>query len=335
MSLQNLLTETIKASGPLPLSAYMALCLTHPDYGYYTTHNPIGAEGDFITAPEISQMFGELIGLWAVHEWQARGASKPFSLVEFGPGRGTLTADALHAAQLRPGFLQAMQLYMCEASPRLQAEQRVKLAPHQPHYITSVSELPAQPTFIIANEFFDALPIDQYRLTDTGWVMRTIALDENEQLTFSETSTTPPAIIAATNSRDWVEHSAASNTIMADLCSHLQQYKGAALIIDYGHLGPEGAPLAGDTLQAVRRHQYVDPLTTPGEADLTAHVDFGALAHIAHNHGCRVGYMTQGEFLTMLGIAERAAQLNDQAALARLTAPDQMGTLFKVLLVRA
>lgn len=334
MSLQQLLAQTIKANGPLPLSTYMALCLTHPQYGYYTTRNPIGAPkesgGDFITAPEISQMFGELIGLWAVHEWQARGAPAPFSLVEFGPGNGTLLADALRAAKLRPAFTEAISLHLCETSHALRARQLEKLASYKPNYFDDVAQLPPQPAFIIANEFFDALPINQYRLTDDGWQQRTVTLNA-DALVFGEGPDTPPPVIAATNSHAWVEYSAASVGIMQGLCAHIKRHGGALLIIDYGYLGPK----AGDTLQAVRRHQYTSPLDHPGECDLTAHVDFGTLAREAHAAGCHAEYMTQGEFLGMIGITARAEQLGDNDGLVRLTAPDQMGELFKVLIVNA
>lgn len=330
MTLQNLLTATINQSGPLPLSAYMALCLTHPEFGYYTTRDPIGAGGDFVTAPEVSQMFGELIGLWAVHEWQARQAPNPFTLVEFGPGHGTLMADAVRAASLRPAFIEAMQLYLCEASPHLRQKQLQKLGPVTPDYFEDVGQLPAQPTFIIANEFFDALPIDQYRLTDDGWQQRAITMD-GEDLVYTELPATPPAVVEQTASRDWIEHSAASALVMQDICAHIKKHTGAALIIDYGYLGP----LPGDTLQAVQQHQYVSALQQPGECDLTAHVDFGTLARIAHAAGCHAEYMTQGQFLTMLGIGARAEQLGDAQGMARLVNDDQMGELFKVLIVSA
>ena len=334
MTLHNLLTATISQSGPLPLSTYMALCLTHPEFGYYTSptrgRDPIGAGGDFITAPEISQMFGELIGLWAVHEWQSRGAANPFSIVEFGPGHGTLMADALRAASLRPAFIQAMQLFLIEASPKLRTQQMQKLGPLTPDYISDMTALPAQPAFIIANEFFDAMPIDQYRLTDDGWQQRAVDFD-GEALVWAELPATPPALVEATRSREWIEHSAVASLVMQDICTHIKDNTGAALLIDYGYLGPQ----PGDTLQAVQRHAYVDVLAQPGDCDLTAHVDFGTLARIAHAAGCHAEYMTQGEFLNMLGIGARAEQLGDAEGLARLTETGQMGDLFKVLVVSA
>lgn len=324
----------------MPLPDYMALCLTHPDYGYYTNANPFGTSGDFITAPEISQMFGELLGLLLVDTWEKQGAPKAFSLLELGPGRGTLMADALRAARLRPAFLAALNLYFLEASPKLQQAQQQAVTPIKAHFISTLgtlpTALPAQPIYFIANEFFDALPVSQYRLTARGWVQRAVSVTESA-LAFTELPATPPNyIVAASNSTpvtDWLEYSAATASIMQALCLHLSRHGGAGVIIDYGYAAPNQLALAGDSLQAVRRHQFADSLSQPGEVDLTTHVNFGLLQQVAQQCGCRTHFSTQGDFLHELGIDARAAQLGDSAGLMRLTDPEHMGSLFKVLQV--
>ncbi len=330
----------IETEGPMTISDYMQLCLTHPRYGYYVTRDPIGARGDFVTAPEVSQMFGELIGAWAAAVWQQMGSPAKIHLVELGPGRGTLMADALRAATGMPDFLSAVSVHLVEASPVLCALQEkalaniaVSIAWHR-----AVEELPDGPTIAIANEFVDALPVGQFIKDRDGWHARMIGIADGK-LAFMAA---PDALFG---------HAGAelpSGTILerrqdqpiALLSRRIAANGGAALIIDYGH-AESGF---GDTLQAVRAHKFADPLELPGEADLTAQVDFAALAVTATRQGAATqGPVPQGEFLRTVGIERRAERLKSKAtpkqatdidgALMRLTAPDQMGELFKVLAI--
>ena len=310
------LRRTIRRDGPIPVSLFMAEANAH----YYATRDPFGAAGDFVTAPEVSQMFGELLGLWCVAVWRAMGRPAPLRLVELGPGRGTLMADALRAARLAPDFLAAADLHLVETSPVLRAAQRRAL-PRARHW-DSFAEVPAGPLLLLANEFFDALPIRQFVRVDGHWRERLVGLD-GERFAFSadgEVSEASPAREAA----------------MAEIALRLRAHGGAALIIDYGHA--RSAP--GETLQAVRAHRFQPPLEDPGEADLTAHVDFERLARAAAVEGAAArGPATQGDFLRALGIEARAAALRPSggaavdAALQRLTGADAMGSLFKAMAV--
>eukprot|EP00435_Cladocopium_sp_Y103_P078733 s1_g2472.t1 len=320
----------------------MDLALAHPKYGYYRTRDPLGAKGDFTTAPEISQMFGELLGLWAVDMWQKLGSPAAFNLIEFGPGRGTLMADAIRAAKLVPAFCQAATIVFMETSPALRAEQKKRVP--EAVWIDSVETLPAGPSLILANEFFDALPIKQFEKTESGWRERCITLAPPDvgsavafQYCLAETPTDPSLIPGEV--RDAAEGSISETCplgqeIMGQVCHHLDAHSGAALIIDYGH----AHSAAGDTFQALQDHKFADPLAEPGDADLTAHVDFQALAERASPNSV-YGPTTQGAFLEALGIEARAAALTAKAterqsqdikaALKRLTDPDAMGSLFK------
>jgi len=329
---------------PLTIARYMAWALQHPVHGYYRQHDPLGMLGDFITAPEVSQMFGELLGLWCVECWQQMGCPDSFALLELGPGRGTLMADALRAAQAVPEFTAAMQLFLLESNVDLRAQQAAKLAAYQPVWLETVGELPAMPTLMIANEFFDALPIRQLVRREAGWFERCIGALEGA-LGWVEV----PADVAAARLTEAqqslplgavVEWSVEAVTLMQQLAQHVVDHSGAMLVIDYGYAEPTGEP----TFQAVAHHAFVDPLAAPGQADLTAQVDFTALAQAAHQAGAQVWPLQeQGAFLTMLGIQQRAAQLANRAApvmrdaltasLYRLTADDAMGKLFKVLCV--
>lgn len=336
----------IAVEGPIPVSRYMALCLGHPRYGYYITRDPLGARGDFTTAPEISQMFGELVGLWAVAAWQQMGAPSPFLLVELGPGRGTLMADALRAAALVPAFGAAARVHLVETSPVLRAAQRRALADREVSWHDRIEALPDGPAFVIANEFFDALPVDQYVRTAQGWHERRVGLDDQGRLAFGLDPR--PALVAAAFAPPGPAPEGAVLERMdagpaLALSRRLAAQGGAALAIDYGHAGG-----FGDTLQALARHAYADPLEAPGEADLTTHVDFGALARIAISQGVAAyGPIGQGDFLLRLGLQARAERLMAEAgpagedaianAALRLagTAPGQMGTLFQVLALSA
>ena len=318
MSLKDTLIARIESVGPMLLSDYMRACNAH----YYATHMPFGVAGDFITAPEISQAFGELIGLWVADLWQRAGAPAAFDLVELGPGRGTLMADALRATAKVPGFHQAMKVHLVESSPRLREEQAKRVP--QAHCHESIDSLPHGPMIVIANEFFDALAIDQ----TTGGVDRRIAV-KDERLVWHS------GVDATTR-----ETSAESVALCSALSARLAKHGGAMLIIDYGDMGG-----SGDTLQAVKGHGYADPLDAPGEQDLTAHVDFAALRDAASSAGC-LGYgpVPQGAFLQALGLDLRTRQLarsnperanNLLAGSKRLAHPDAMGTLFKVLCISA
>lgn len=335
----------IAAEGPMPVGRYMALCLGHPRYGYYITRDPLGARGDFTTAPEISQMFGELLGLWAVAAWQQMGGPAPFRLVELGPGRGTLMADALRAARLVPAFGAAAHIHLVETSPVLKAAQAKALSSHDPRVFwhDRIEEVPAGPAIVLANEFFDALPVDQYVWTGAGWHERKIGLGAEGELVLGldpAPSRAAPALAAhlpppVPGAVLEVMESAPARALFARLAAQ----GGLALAIDYGHAGGHG-----DTLQALKAHRFADPLADPGAADLTAHVDFARLARMARAAGLRAfGPLEQGDFLTRLGLGARAERLMRDAsphaadaiaaAARRLagTGDGEMGRLFKVL----
>lgn len=337
MNLKAHIAAQIAADGPMRVDAYMAMCLLHPTLGYYTTRPPFGQAGDFITAPEISQMFGEMVGLSLAQSWLDQGRPAPFTLVEFGPGRGTLMADVLRATRGVPGFIDAAEVVLVEASPALQAVQRETLASHQISWLPDATTLPDQPTFAIANEFFDALPIRQYVRDGDGWRERQVGL-EGDTLTFGLGPAQPqPALkdrVSDTKDGDLIEERSGAAPIMDVLGKRITEHGGTALIIDYGDWRT-----LGDTLQAVQNHAPVDPLDQPGAADLTAHVDFEALTEAAP---CAFSKLTpQGVFLERLGITARAQQLATSlegaaeeqhiAAHRRLTHPAEMGNLFKVL----
>jgi NADH dehydrogenase [ubiquinone] 1 alpha subcomplex assembly factor 7 len=342
--------QIIAREGPISVACYMAACLGHPEHGYYMTRDPLGRAGDFTTAPEISQIFGELLGAWTAALWQALGRPAPFHLMELGPGRGTLMMDALKVLKAQPGLMEALAVHLVEMSPVLRAAQRHTLAaagvPIAWH--GNVAEALAAapgPTVVLANEFFDALPIHQLVMTPQGWRERLVAMDDEGGLVFTvdhkptvlEALIAPALRLAPPDSV--AEVAPAALSIMGDLATHVMAHGGAALIIDYGH----AVPGLGDTLQAVRNHQYAPVLEAPGEADLTAHVDFAALQAAARSkRAYTAGPVGQGPFLNALGAAVRAdrlkaanpAQAADiQAAYDRLTGADAMGTLFKVLAI--
>jgi NADH dehydrogenase [ubiquinone] 1 alpha subcomplex assembly factor 7 len=332
----------IEREGPISIGRYMADALGHPEHGYYRTRDPLGAAGDFTTAPEVSQMFGELIGLWCAVTWRQMGRPEPIALVELGPGRGTLMADALRAAASVPDFAAACRVHLVETSAPLVARQRDSLAGYAPVWHDSLAAVPRGPMIWLANEFFDALPIRQYACTAVGWCERLIGLDAKSgglQFVLSATKVaaeTIPASFRGAPVGSLVELSTERARIAATLGARLVADAGAALVIDYGHA--HSAP--GETLQAVRRHRPHPVLEEPGAADLTAHVDFEALAAAAVEVGAAVyGPIEQGRFLIALGVEARAAALQrrasaDQAAaiesgLRRLVEPGQMGRLFK------
>ena len=338
------LRRRIAINGPLTLEAFMGLALSHPQHGYYPTRDPLGASGDFITAPEISQMFGELLGLWAAETWTEMGAPSPLRLIELGPGRGTLMADALRAAQVSRDFQAALDIHMVEISPALEARQRQTLA-HVGAPLSwraSIDDLPPGPAVIIANEFFDALPVRHYVRTARGWCERMVGLDGGDRLSFGVSAAPEPDLKIEAPYGSVFEVGACAQRVVAQLATRLQQQGGALLLIDYGHT----QSALGETLQALKGHQFADPLIDPGQADLTAHVDFAALGRAAVACGAQVfGPLPQGEFLQSLGIVQRAnalkrrASANEVAAidsgLRRLTGSgdNDMGVLFKAMAI--
>lgn len=338
-ALKPLILAQIAAHGPMRLSDYMALCLLHPQHGYYTTRPPFGAAGDFITAPEISQMFGEMLGLCLAQNWRDSGAPPTFTLAELGPGRGTLMADVLRATRGVAGFHAAANIYLVEASPALRAVQAQTLAAHAPRWCGSAEDLPDAPLFLLANEFFDALPIRQFYRTHAAWAEVMVGAS-GDDLTFGKAAPISlPALerrLRDTRDGDVVEYCPAAAASITAISQRIAAFGGAALIVDYGAW--QGV---GDTFQALRAHEFCSPLDAPGMADLTAHVDFAALAHAAVPHNLRTQYTAQGPFLASLGIEARATRLAQSlrgpalsahiAAKQRLTSPAEMGQLFKVL----
>ncbi len=310
--LETLIREMIVETGPISIETYMKLALGHPEHGYYNSKMPLGESGDFITAPEISQMFGELIGLWCVTVWRGMGAPRPFLLIELGPGRGSLMADALRAAKIAPDFLSAIDLHLVETSEILKRSQGAALAASglAPKWHTSVEDLHAGPAIIIANEFFDCLPVRHFVRGAEGWHERLVGLDDAGQLCFGLAPGAEPGLAMAGEPGEVLEAGFAAMQVMAGLAARLAAQNGALLAIDYGY----DAPPRGETLQAVKRHRFADPLADPGGADLTAHVDFRNLARAARASGAAVhGPVPQGEFLTRLGLHERAAALRKRA----------------------
>jgi len=342
------IADLIRSGGPMSVTEYMRTSLADPDHGYYVTRDPLGAAGDFTTAPEISQMFGELIGLWCVDVWQKMDRPSPFDWVELGPGRGTLMADAVRAAQVLPDFLEDGRLTLVETSPMLKERQRQALA-EAPLPVAWTDTFDADgeaPLLLIANEFLDALPIRQFERTADGWRERQVALDGEAGFRFATGDTVMedqvPAALRDTPTGAIFETCPDARDLVAAVADRIARSGGAALFIDYGH----PVPALGETLQAVRGHAYHRVLTDAGEADLTAHVDFGALADSARDAGASVlGPVDQGRFLQAIGIERRTEALvrtasPDQiadiaSALNRLTAPgpNAMGRLFKAMAV--
>lgn len=337
--------DTIEKNGPLSVAGYMELALQHPDFGYYRHQDPLGRGGDFITAPEISQMFGEIIGLFCAETWRQMGRPSPFMLLELGPGRGTLLEDALRATAKISGFHTALNLYLLESNESLRASQREKLAVYHPSYLEDLREMPKMPTIAVANEFFDALPIRQFEKTDKGWCERMVISADNE-LMFVLSPPSPSFMLLVPQSRRDApigtvhELSLPGLSIARRLTHQVMTQRGAVLIVDYGYSVPSGH----GSLQAVSGHRFADVLERPGEVDLTAHVDFSALKHMAQSQNAAVfGPTGQGEFLAALGIEMRALQLKHRAtpdgaraidsALLRLCDPGQMGTLFKAMAI--
>jgi SAM-dependent MidA family methyltransferase len=336
----------IRAAGPISVADYMATCLFDPERGYYTTREPFGAGGDFVTAPEVSQMFGELVAVWLVAAWQAEGRPLPATIAEIGPGRGTLMKDMVRTiGRLAPPLAAGAEFALVEASPRLQAVQRETLRDCRPAFSwhATIDGLPARPLLIVGNEIFDALPFRQFVNREGRWLERAIGLDADGNFQFGIGAATlspqslPPQ---ARNAPDGAifEIAPAREALMSSIAARIAAHGGAAIFFDYGHLEPG----LGDTFQAVRKHRGEGVFDNPGEADLTSHVDFSALAAVARSHGLETHRTTQADFLLGMGLLERAGRLGqaDRAArekivadVERLASPDQMGELFKVLAV--
>ena len=344
-TLKDRLKRLIATTGPISVADYMAACLGDRESGYYTTREPFGGEGDFITAPEVSQMFGELIGIWCVAEWDALGRPANTVLCEFGPGRGTLMSDVLRTiSKLAPQMLTGLQVAMVETSARLVEKQKQKLTGTGVPitWLERFADTPTGPLVLVSNELFDAIPFRQFVKTNGRFVERLIALDENDEFRFvSGAGGIDPALLpkdhAQTPDGTIFEAAPARTALLQEIAQRIAKTRGAALNIDYGHLQSG----FGDTLQAMLKHAYDDAFAHPGEADLTSHVDFDSLEQAARASGCKTGTMTQGEFLLAMGLLDRAGRLGSgrdstfqekiRQDVERLAAPDQMGTLFKVL----
>ena len=349
--LDAVIRRRIARDGPMSISAFMTLCLYDPEYGYYPSRDPLGAAGDFVTAPEISQMFGELIGLWAVDLWREMGSPDPIQIIELGPGRGTMMLDMLRAARAVADFRRAARVHLIEVSPVLQQRQVETLRGVQDvpvRWHKTLGEAPLGPAIIFANEFFDALPVNQAERRPSGWHERRITVNAGGELAFtvapepleSFKANLPPSVAKAPVGEifEWRSDQWATDLALRVLGG------GAALVIDYGHARSS----TGDTFQAVRSHRFASPLGMPGRTDLTAHVDFAALARAARAAGARIhGPVEQGTLLKRLGIETRAIALQAVAAedkragiaeaLVRLvgTGPANMGTLFKAMAISA
>ena len=332
------LRDRIARSGPLPVAQFMAAANGDPEHGYYARRDPLGGAGDFITAPEISQVFGELIGAWCAVAWRGMDAPRRVLLVELGPGRGTLMADLLRATRRVAGFREALDIRLVETSPALARLQRENLGGAAAAWHRSLSALPDGPLLLVANEFFDALPVEQYVARRDGWHRRAVASDAGGFRFVDGPRVDDPPTCGLAADGEIRETSPQSIAIVGEIAGRLAAGRGAALIVDYGYV----SPATGETLQAVARHRYADPLAAPGEADLSAHVDFAALARAARAAGARChGPVPQGEFLDRLGIGVRMGRLIAAAApdrreairtaCRRLTDARAMGGLFKAL----
>lgn len=337
------LKQRIREDGPLTVEQWMLACLADPDDGYYMTRDPLGRAGDFITAPEISQMFGELLGLWAAVVWHSMGAPGAVRLIELGPGRGTLMRDALRAAATMPGFTPALSVHMVETSPVLRKAQQETLAdvPCPIAWHDALADVPDGPVLIFANEFLDALPIRQWVSHNNVWHERMVEHDGQSFIYATGAEIAPshvPSFLKSVPEGSIFETAPAVEAVTGEIALRLGAQGGAALLIDYGHAERS----VGETLQALKGHGFADPLADPGEQDLTAHVDFACAGDVARAAGAMAwGPITQGALLERLGIAARAtklllnaskAQAEDIArARTRLVGDDDMGRLFKAL----
>jgi SAM-dependent MidA family methyltransferase len=336
MELRERLIAQIQAQGPMTVAQYMTACLHDPQDGYYATRPALGAGGDFITAPLVSQMFGELIGLWLVETWAQLGRPDRVRLVEMGPGDGTLMSDLLRAARLDPDFMAACEIWLVEVSDPLRRLQRQGLG-DRPRWVGSLAEVPTDaPMLLVANELLDCLPARQFVRGPQGWAERLVGLNDAGELTFGLSRAALDRLLPPAPQGAILELSAAQEALGAEIGARIAAHGGVALLIDYGR----DTAGFGDTLQALSRHRKLDPLATPGEADLTVHADFPAVVAAAERAGAGAApILTQGDFLVRLGIGARAEALANarpdrsdeiERQLERLVSPDQMGELFKV-----
>lgn len=345
--LKEKVSQIITLQGPITVSQYMMLALADPDKGYYQTENPFGRNGDFITAPEVSQMFGELIGIWVLDSWLRLDKPNAFTLCELGPGRGTLMNDVLRTiTKLNPNCFNSAHIALVETSKSLAKEQKTRLS----HYGASInwlqdfSEIGTAPLILFANELLDAIPIDQFVKQNGEWHERLITKNRNDELIFISgsnklSSKTLPMKYHALPDGSILEVAPLRNNLVEKITGHLATNRGSALFIDYGSAG---LPF-GDTLQAVSSHQYKTVFDAPGKHDLTSHVDFSSLQVVAKKQNCETALLEQGEFLLRMGLLERAGQLGAnksseiqnkiRSQVERLAAPQQMGKLFKVLAI--
>jgi SAM-dependent MidA family methyltransferase len=343
-ALETKIRKLIEAEGPISTALYMALCLGDPEHGYYMRQEAFGAKGDFITAPEISQLFGEMIGVFLALSLDQIDAAKPVTLVELGPGRGTLMRDVLRTLkQLRPQHFAQLDVALVETSPRLRDLQAVAVAPYNtPGFHSTIDTLSDQNTLlVIGNEFLDALPMRQYVKTGGQWRERMVTVNGGKLVFAPGASTLAFDELpgGATEAADGTvfEIAPAREAMVAELALRIKSQGGIGLLIDYGHLSRG----FGDTLQAIKAHDFVPVLEIPGEVDLTSHVDFAPLAEAAKASGCHTELQTQGEFLLKLGLLERAGALGAgkpiefqtelQGVVERLAGPESMGNLFKVM----
>jgi NADH dehydrogenase [ubiquinone] 1 alpha subcomplex assembly factor 7 len=342
----NLIRQHIETHGFMRVDEYMHQCLLHPEHGYYTNRTVFGAEGDFTTAPEISQLFGEMLGIWAVLQWQYLGTPQQFNVIELGPGRGTLMRDFVRATAHVAPFAKAMQIHMVEASPRLQHKQREMLkhtsCPVMWH--DAIDTLPFdKPVIILANEFFDALPIRQYIMHDGAWHERVIILKDDTLIwDIRACDGDILALPITAKNGEIAEVFSQSNDLFLQLCDHIRMAQGVMAVIDYGDYVN---PRIGDTLQALKNHQSVSIFETPGQADITAHVDFHSFENLAQHTGLHAACVSQRQFLKDNGIDIRFQNLRSKtqsdeeldvlrSGYDRLINPHYMGHLFKVLTVK-
>lgn len=346
-ALGEIIADMIIADGPMPVDRYMALALAHEAHGYYMGRDPFGRAGDFITAPEVSQMFGELVGIWCAAGWQMMDAPAQWNLIELGPGRGTLLADLVRASSVMPGLRDGMSVHLVETSPALKAMQAetLKRAGVEASWHDRLEDVPGGQSLIVANEFFDALPVSQLQRQSGHWHERVVGVTSENKLVFGLASDpVAPALVPswASGAEDGeiIEFSPARDAAAREIGRRITKDMGAALIIDYGHV----RSAVGDTLQAIRKHQFADVLAQPGDADITSHVDFEALTTAVTADGASsYGPLTQGDFLIKMGLKEREEMLRARAdarqrirlskSAQRLVSGNQMGQLFKVLAV--
>ncbi len=356
--LKKRLIAQIRQSGPISISGFMAQCLLDPTHGYYPTRDPLGIDGDFITAPEISQMFGEVVGLWVINAWRALGAPKLVHLVEYGPGRGVMMSDILKATRLDPNCHAALHVHLIETSAALEGKQAAILSDYDVpiDWVGGLQDIPCGPTIILGNEYLDCLPIRQFIVRDrfagkAGLHERMVDIHpDNPQKLIYTVRETPiaaadmaalPDALPDLKTDDLFELNTGLAHMVEALQTRFESAPGTALFIDYG---PEQSE-TGDSFQALQSHKKVYPLDNPGEADLTARVDFTHLCALAETAGLAVyGPVTQAEFLSRLGLEMRAVALSRQnpqqkdkiaRQLNRLTGAEEMGQLFKAICIQS